>query len=130
MKTFLTDTHDLFIVVESEIGLEMYNIDLDSPHPFLEGPLFKYTFKEVHFQTLTDFHVRASSRKEKINLNKACIAFMMHGNVLYGWCQGDGDKVTPVNNFSLDIKKDQNVSCSNYYYLSDDIIFYMVTETK
>lgn len=86
MKTFLTDTQDLFIMVETENGLEMYNIDLDSPEPYLDGPLFQYSFKNVNYKTLTDFHVRASSRKEKINLNKACIVFMMHGNELYGWC--------------------------------------------
>ena len=71
---------------ETDVGLEMYNIDLDSPEPFLEGPLFEYKFEDVEGMPLNDFHVRASSRKEKINLNKACIAFMMHGNILYGWC--------------------------------------------
>ena len=39
MKTFLTDTHDLFIIVETEEGLEMYNIDLDSPEPYMDDPL-------------------------------------------------------------------------------------------
>ena len=40
MQTFLTDTHDLFIICETEVGLEMYNIDLDSPEPYIDGPLF------------------------------------------------------------------------------------------
>ena len=41
-KTFLTDTHDLYAICEIENGFEVYNIDLDSPDPFLEGPLLKY----------------------------------------------------------------------------------------
>ena len=129
MKTFLTDTHDVFILCETHEGLnEMYNIDLDSSTPYLEGPLFSYSYAQVNHQPISDFHVRASSRKEKINLNRACIAFMMHGDILYGWCQKDGNKVTPVNCFSED--QNPNSKCSNYYYLSDDIIFFMVTEDR
>lgn len=87
MKTFLTDSHDVFIHCETFDGNnEVYNIDLDSETPYIEGPLFIYSYSDVNNQPITDFHVRASSRKEKINLNKACIAFMMHGDELYGWC--------------------------------------------
>ena len=41
-QTFLTDTHDLYANCEIENGYEVYNIDLDSPNPYLEGPLLKY----------------------------------------------------------------------------------------
>jgi hypothetical protein len=79
---------------------------------------------------LKNFHVRSSSRKEKINLNKALIIFMMHGSKLYGWCEHDGNKVTPVNSFCDDPDPQAllEAKCSNYYYLSDDSLFYMVTK--
>ena len=50
----------------------------------------------------------------------------MHGNIFYGWCETDGNTVTPVNTFSEDT--DASVLCSNYYYLSDDSLFYMITK--
>ena len=40
--TFLTDTHDLYIICEIENGFEVYNLDLDSNDPFIEGPVLKY----------------------------------------------------------------------------------------
>lgn len=51
---------------------------------------------------------------------------MMHGSILYGWCETDGNKVTPVNSFSED--SDPFAFCSNYYYVSDDSLFYMTTK--
>ena len=48
VKTFLTDTHDLYVMCESDMGYEMYNIDLDSPEPYLEGPLFEYNYEQVN----------------------------------------------------------------------------------
>ena len=50
---------------------------------------------------------------------------MLHGSILYGWCESDGNKVTPVNSFSED--PDPFAYCSNYYYLSDDSLFYMIS---
>ena len=126
-QTFLTDTHDLYAICETEIGFEIYNIDLDSTDPYLEGPILKYSSEQVDSGQLTDFHVRASSRKEKINLNKALILFMMHGSKLYGWCENkDGNKVSPVN-YNCD-ESNGNAFCSNYYYVSDDSLFYMTTD--
>jgi len=69
--------------------------------------------------------VRASSRKEKINLNEALICFLMHENILYGWCESEGNIVTPVNKFAPE--PDPNIDCSNFYYLSDDMAYYMTT---
>jgi hypothetical protein len=48
-KTFLTDTHDLYAICEIQNGFEVYNIDLDDPDPFLEGPLLKYSSEQVDF---------------------------------------------------------------------------------
>lgn len=124
--TFLTDTHDLYAICEIDEGYEVYNVDLDSMNPYLEGPILRYSYGEVGNQELLSFHVRASSRKEKINLNKALIFFMMHGGTFYGWCDCKDNKVTPVNGFS----EEPNIEahCSNYYYLSDDSCFYMISE--
>jgi hypothetical protein len=51
---------------------------------------------------------------------------MMHGSKFYGWCETDGNTVTPVNSFSEEPNPD--VDCSNYYYLSDDSLFYMISK--
>ena len=50
----------------------------------------------------------------------------MHGDILYGWCETDGNQVTPVNQFSDE--GDPKVNCSNFYYLSDDECFYMTNK--
>ena len=50
----------------------------------------------------------------------------MHGSKFYGWCETDGNSVTPVNSFGED--PDPLAYCSNYYYLSDDSMFYMITK--
>ena len=43
--TFLTDTHDFFTILETiDDHYEVYTVNLDSPDPYLEGPLFKYSF--------------------------------------------------------------------------------------
>lgn len=42
-QTFLTDTHDFYCLCETEEGYELYNIDLDSLEPYLDGPLFHYS---------------------------------------------------------------------------------------
>ena len=60
-------------------------------------------------------------------MNKALICFMMHGTTFYGWCESDGNKVTPVNNFADEPYPHEHFVCSNYYYLSDDSLFYMIS---
>ena len=69
--------------------------------------------------------MRASSRKEKINLNKALICFLMHRNILYGWCESEGNIVTPVNLAAPE--PDGDILCSNFYYMSDSMAFYMTS---
>ena len=51
---------------------------------------------------------------------------MMHGNILYGWCQAEGGGIKPVNHFASEPNDD--AFCSNFYYCSDDSLFYMTTE--
>ena len=69
--TFVTDTHDLFAHVESnDEHFETYQIDLDSADPRFVGPLARYPFETVNYKRAARFHTRASSIKEKINLNK------------------------------------------------------------
>ena len=117
LQTFLTDTHECFIIVETlEDTYEIYQINLDSEDPRINSPIFKYSFDDVDGTLLNGFHARGSSSKEKINLNKRLIIFMQHGSTLWAWKQGD----TSIE------KIDENVS--NMYYQSDDQIFYMTTE--
>jgi hypothetical protein len=53
--------------------------------------------------------VRASSKKEKINLNMALICFLMHRTTLYGWCESEGNVLKPVNQFAPEPNNDGNV---------------------
>ena len=65
--------------------MEIFHIDLDSADPVVNGPIFKYSMNQVNNSTITSFHVRGSSAKEKINLNKQLMIYVMHGHHLYGW---------------------------------------------
>jgi len=113
--SFLTDTHDYYCIVETKHEThELYHIDLDSSDPVLHGPLLTYSFSRVKDERIVDFHVRGSSHKEKINLNKVLMVYVLHGTSLYGWIEGDELKLIAHN-------------ASNLYYLSDDDVFYMQT---
>ena len=69
--TFITDSHDFFTILETvDDHYEVYTVNLDDPDPYLEGPLLKYSFSEVKSQQIKTFHVRGSSKKERVNLNK------------------------------------------------------------
>lgn len=69
--TFLTDTHDFYCCCETnDDNYAIYTIDLDSDEPYVEGPILQYSFMTVKNEIACGFHVRGSSRKEKINLNK------------------------------------------------------------
>jgi hypothetical protein len=109
MFTYITDTSELYILAEcSELsgctkanlkgpGYQIYMIDLDSNQPRVankEGkalPLFEYTHEEVNHESAQSFHVRGSSHKEKINLNKCLICYMLHGTKLRVWTDDDDD---------------------------------------
>lgn len=115
LQTFLTDTHDFYAIVETQDEyFEVYHIDLDSHTPELNGPVIKYSFKDVKNELLIGFHVRASSQKEKINLNKSLMFFMTHGDSLWAW---KNDELTWVED-----------DVSNLKYLSDDQMFFMTTK--
>lgn len=46
--TFLSDTHDFYLICEtSQEKFEYYNIDLDSADPRITGPLLSYSFQDV-----------------------------------------------------------------------------------
>ena len=115
--TFLTDTHDFYVFVEtSDEHFEIYTIDLDSPYPLVVGPILRYSFEKVSSFPAKGFHVRGSSRKEKINLNKQLMCFMMHGTDLWGWTGSDIKLISKT--------------ASNLYYLSDDQVFFLYTSEK
>jgi hypothetical protein len=114
-NTFITDTSDIYIMCETiDRHFEAYHIDLDSPDPYVNGPLMRYHFDKVESLPVTSFHARASSQKEKINLNKVLLFFMMHGTNLYCFSKG---KLKCVS---------QNAF--NMAYFSDDQLFFMSKE--
>ena len=87
--TFLTDTHDLYICAETaDKFFEYFHLDLDDDNPMIEGPILRYSFKKVggdYPSEIKGFHVRGSSKKEKINLNEILIFYMLHGTDLWSW---------------------------------------------
>lgn len=116
----LTDTHDFFAIIETtDDHFEVYHIDLDSSEPKLNGPIVRYSFDHVDDEPLKGFHARGSSHKEKINLNKSLMFFMIHGDTLWAWKSSCNSGLTRIEE-----------GVSNLYYLSDDQVFYMVTTDK
>ena len=70
----------------------------------------------------------------------------MHGDCLYAWCQTKGglpdnpsretytkyhqeNNIGVVNKHAPAPNNKEDAICSNFYYYSDDIIFYMTTKT-
>ena len=42
---------------------------------------------------MTKFHVRSSSKKEKINMNEILICYMLHGTNLFAWSDNKTGKI-------------------------------------
>ena len=88
-ETFLTDTHDLYIAAETQDEhFEFFHLDLDDDNPMINGPILRYPYNKVggeYTSVLKGFHVRGSSKKEKINLNEILIFYMLHGTDLWSW---------------------------------------------
>ena len=81
-QTFITDTKDLFVLIRDQNHYLVYTIDLDKTNfkeiddatdiisAFRLGePILKYHEESVNFKNVLAFHVRGSSRKEKIDMN-------------------------------------------------------------
>ena len=46
LKTFLTDTHDLFIIAETQnLTNEIYRVNIDDASPYQEGPVLTYSIR-------------------------------------------------------------------------------------
>ena len=117
-SSFLTDTHDFYAVVETiDEFFEIYHINLDSRNPNLnaglQAPIHSFCFKKVGYKQIDGYHVRGSSSKEKINLNKQLMLFFKLKTELWGW-----------NSLSFKMISDK---AHNMYYLSDDVFFFMET---
>ena len=78
--------------------------------------MLEYDFYEVDSEELNSFHVRSSSVKERINLNKNLFAFMLHGTKLVVWRGIEGMSIEVV---------DHNVH--NFTFENDEVIYYMRT---
>ena len=57
------------------------------------------------------FHVRSSSGKEKIQMNKILQIFVLHGDVLLGWKEGAEIEIISQDAF-------------NYQYFGDDSFYF------
>lgn len=117
-EAFLTDTHDYYCICESQdYNFHIYHIDLDDVDPRL-SLIHQYSMASVGNKPASHIHCRGGSHKEKVNLNKLLVIYIMHGNDIYCWIQGNQDL--------------QVVSkgCKNFYYMSEDSIFYMTAEKR
>jgi hypothetical protein len=87
----------------------------------VQGPILRYPFLNVGFinqSIMSNFHVRASSVKEKINMNEIMICYMLHGTNLWTWSDNGTNKIQKINKHPA----------SNYVYLGDKVFLYMETE--
>ena len=114
INTFLTDTHDLYVAIETlNYQYEIYHINLDLDDPRVSHqPLFRYDFDEIDHAPLSEFQVRSSSKKEKINLNKALTFYMLHGDTLWTITE----KLEKVDEH-----------CYNLNFMDEGIIYYRKT---
>lgn len=137
VATYITDTHDLFLMIYQQRKYYLYNIDLDecNPREFelnminsmfeqknpynLKEHLMVYDEKQVSNKFFTRMHIRGSSQKEQIDFNEELIVLILHENELYCWnnmIQEDGD----VNRIELCAYVEQNT----FYAKNDSCIFY------
>ena len=52
----------------------------------------KYDKEDVDYSELRDLHVRGSSAKQTINLNKRIVVFLLHRNGVYSWSEDMGEQ--------------------------------------
>ena len=93
---------------------EIYRVNLDDPNPIVMGPILQYPFMDVESKAITGFHVRGSTEKEKINLNKVLTILILHEDSLFLW---NGGKLISIAS-----------KVSNFDYISDDRILFKTTE--
>ena len=77
---------------------------------------------------LIDFHVRGSSKKEKINLNKKIMVFFMHEKGIFYW----NEKMTPEEGLTLvkgEADRDKSQIYS-YFDRQDDENLFIAYHTK
>jgi hypothetical protein len=103
---------DFFVIVETnDENFEVYLIDLDDPNPRVsKKPILRYPFSMVNSKKVSAFHVRGSSGKEEIDLNKVLQIFILHGNELWAWRGTEMEKISE--------------KASYYEYLSDEAFFF------
>ena len=77
----------------------------------MRDPVLRYPFSEVAGNMVKAFHVRSSSGKEKIQMNKILQIFVLHGDVLIGWKEGAEIDIISQNAF-------------NYQYFGDDSFYF------
>lgn len=123
MLTQITDTYDLFALVNIDQVYQLYMIDLDnqdltkyeeiSNDPFslyykgVRSPVLQYHESEVDHKTMVNMHCRGSSRKQLIDFDEKLMVLLLHEHDLYIWVKLDhfdhsaGDGMLPMQKIRL-----------------------------
>ena len=86
-----------------------------------------YYERKEDYGPLLDFHVRGSSAKEKVNLNKKIMVFFLHERGIYHWNETHRENdVAPVVEVNVDTKE----LLFPIFDRTDDENIYFATRTK
>ena len=72
---------------------------------------FEYEKAQVNDEQIFDMHIRGSSAKDRINVNKKLVAFFLHSGSCYFWCEGRDmlTKVTDTISVAFDRIDDEDI---------------------
>ena len=79
----------------------------------------QYSKEHVEYSELRDLHVRGSSAKQTINLNKRIVVFILHRNGVYSWSEDLGKQ--PPNLI-------QDQVTSRHFDRADNEVIYFAAE--
>ena len=104
-ETFITETMDLYVLIQEGDLYMLYHIDLDASNQFEHDAstfdytnqykftlIFCYKSETVKNRPITQIHVRGSSSKdERYDMNEKLQVLFLHGDDLYVWVQTHPD---------------------------------------
>lgn len=98
--TYITDTYDLFVLIQEKETFRLYMVDLDAANEgeqdeeeeevvtyMIGEPIYSYTSKQVENRQFLNMYVRGSSRKEEYDRNEKLFVYFLHEGSLYSWSQ-------------------------------------------
>jgi len=140
-QTYITDTNDLYAMVQKDDYYFLYEIDLDAQDiehiEELESninslyymgrrqPILQYRSEVVNHEQLNNMLVRGSSRKQQIDFDEKLIVVMLHELDLYIWVRYSGA--------SAEVKKMIKIAslCSkNLCRLNDSMFYVMINKNN